>query len=577
MFNILGCVSFLCCLLDLLSTVESYEVPPANFELLHPKKGFKASIPDEEGITLYAFHGRLNEEFEQTDEGQFSADVLRPNYLGVWTYYNREIELKTGDVIHYWIYVVKGGVEYERVSLRYEIKDKMCDPALRFHCRNDKCIPKLWMCNLVDDCGDNSDEPVYWCRKRLCPNIAWQRCPGINNYRCIPKWLFCDGKDDCSDNSDEQPENCTKFNQNGPKNSTNNIEISELIGESHQTTNGSNSNNTPHYKDDNRNTDSIKCQRSITTVNGMSSCSGQLIFDTDFSVGIGDNWTNEVHFNNDESEFVVFDNSTSNSFSKFNLLTIQPTLLNDYYGEGFPLKGHLDLSDRCTSREQICNKSTTGFSILPPVISARLTSDNSFSFKYGILEMKAKLPRGDWVIPELWLQPKRHRYGYANSGTITLAKAFGNPSLTLNGKEIGNNLLTCGLQVKDKAQTFNKSKETGLWSDDFHVFKLEWTDKKIVFFVDNEELGGWDGKSSPLIEGFDTLSPFDQEFYLVLGIHVGGYFDIPDGTLSNGKLKPWSNTDPKRMTRFYEDLNNWHASWNEKTKLQIDYIKVWAI
>nr|AGK40899.1 GRP3 [Nilaparvata lugens] len=576
-YNI-GCVSFIC-LIVLINTVTSYEVPTAIIEVLQPK-GFKASIPDEEGMTRYAFHGRINEEFEQTDAGQFAADVLKPSSKndGFWTYTNRHVNLKIGDVIHYWIQVEKDGVSYSRVSLSYEVKDnKTCDRTAEFHCRNDKCIPKIKLCDFDDDCGDNSDEPAYMCGRRNCTN-GLLRCPGLNNYRCIPELLFCNGKNDCKDNSDELTENCTTVNQKKPHNNTG-IEISAIENSSHPSTNDQNLHYEPHNKEvvDISESRPKKCLKSITTVNGMSACSGYLIFETDFSFGIGENWTNEVRFNSDESEFVVFDNSTSNFFSKFGFLNLKPALLDEYYGEGFTLNGTLDLGARCTSREQVCDRTRTGFSILPPVMSARLTTDSSFSFKYGVLEMKAKLPRGDWVIPELWLQPKRHSYGYKNSGKIVLAKSIGNPSLTFNGKDIGNNLLTCGLQVKDKTQTFDKSKEGGLWSDDFHIFKLQWTDKKISFFVDNEELGEWDGKHNPLLEGHDSLSPFDQEFYLLLGMHVGGYLDIPDGALSNGRPKPWRNTDPKRMIRFFGDLKNWHASWNDKTNLQIKYIRVYSI
>nr|AGK40902.1 GRP6 [Nilaparvata lugens] len=120
MSNVIGSVSFIC-LIVFISRVTCYEVPSAIIEVVHPK-GFRASIPGEKGLTLFAFHGRINEEFEQTDEGQFSADVLGPDPIGFWTYTNREVHLKIGDVIHYWIYVVKDGVEYERVSLSYEVK-----------------------------------------------------------------------------------------------------------------------------------------------------------------------------------------------------------------------------------------------------------------------------------------------------------------------------------------------------------------------------------------------------------------------------------------------------------------------
>ena len=31
-------------------------------------------------------------------------------------------------------------------------------PANHFICHNARCIPSLWECDSVDDCGDNSDE-----------------------------------------------------------------------------------------------------------------------------------------------------------------------------------------------------------------------------------------------------------------------------------------------------------------------------------------------------------------------------------------------------------------------------------
>lgn len=104
-------------------------------------------------------------------------------------------------------------VREDRGSNQYPFPDKRaCDPETEFSCKNGRCIPKLWMCDFDNDCGDDSDEPAYMCRQRNC-TTGWQRCPGKSNYRCIPKWLFCDGKDDCRDGSDEQPENCPTCQQ----------------------------------------------------------------------------------------------------------------------------------------------------------------------------------------------------------------------------------------------------------------------------------------------------------------------------------------------------------------------------
>lgn len=65
--------------------------------------------------------------------------------------------------------------------------------------------------------------------------------------------------------------------------------------------------------------------------------------------------------------------------------------------------GYIHLND-CTDRNKIhCERRTDENAIINPVRSARLTTNTSFSFKYGRVEIRAKLPQGDW----LW--PGRHR------------------------------------------------------------------------------------------------------------------------------------------------------------------------
>ncbi|KAL1123444.1 hypothetical protein AAG570_002524 [Ranatra chinensis] len=218
----------------------------------------------------------------------------------------------------------------------------------------------------------------------------------------------------------------------------------------------------------------------------------------------------------------------------------------------------------CTGLSPIeCEREAIFYFILPPVESARIHTKNSFSFRYGKVEIRAKLPVGDWIVPELWLIPKDDFYGpYYSSGKIRLAMARGNENLKSGTIDLSNSRLEAGVLMGPENDVQVKSinwTNSGGWNKEFHNFTLLWTPDNLSFSVDdypavsliNGKLGrlseSLSFKKSP-VESWkrgSNVAPFDKEFYISLGLSVGGIRDFPDNSLNGGQRKPWTDSDAK--------------------------------
>lgn len=64
------------------------------------------------------------------------------------------------------------------------------------------------------------------------------------------------------------------------------------------------------------------------------------------------------------------------------------------------------LLDRCTGTpgSQDCKRQASSYNINPPVQSAQVITKDTFNFRYGIVNIRAKLPAGDWIIPRTYLR-----------------------------------------------------------------------------------------------------------------------------------------------------------------------------
>lgn len=73
-----------------------------------------------------------------------------------------------------------------------------CPNSWDFTCKNQRCIPKTWVCDGDNDCLDNSDEQQN-CSYSTCSAKEFQCQSG----RCVPLTFRCDSDNDCGDYSDE--------------------------------------------------------------------------------------------------------------------------------------------------------------------------------------------------------------------------------------------------------------------------------------------------------------------------------------------------------------------------------------
>ncbi|KAJ3165475.1 hypothetical protein HK101_000230, partial [Irineochytrium annulatum] len=326
----------------------------------------------------------------------------------------------------------------------------------------------------------------------------------------------------------------------------------------------------------------------------------------DITMKGGDNW-----------EFEAYTNNRSNSYVKDGVLYLRPTFTSDLIGEAAMLSGAtVDLQgasydpNSCTDPGSYgCSRTSNGINVINPIQSAAIRSVNSFSFRYGKVEVVAKLPTGDWIWPAIWMLPKQGAYGqWPASGEIDIMESRGNAASYAAG---GNNVFGSTLHWGPN-RFYNRWTQThttctipnGTFADDFHTFGLIWTyvvssaalrwasikalindiftlnnspDSIITYLDDpsnvvlNVPLSDlWSaGKfpatmSDPWSQGCEQ-APFDQEFYLIMNVAVGGTNGYFPGATWNGS--------PHAALDFWNAKSSWGPTWQgEGVAMKVDKV-----
>ncbi len=182
--------------------------------------------------------------------------------------------------------------------------------------------------------------------------------------------------------------------------------------------------------------------------------------------------------------------------------------------------------------------------------SGKVTTRNKQSFLYGRIEMRAKLPYGNGMWPAFWMMPQDDVYGgWAASGEIDIMESANDMS------SIGGTLHFGGTYPENTSTGGSYSPGGANFSDDFHVYAIEWEPDVMRWYVDGnlystKYSSQWYSASAPA----NPRAPFDQEFYIILNAAVGGWYT---GCTSSGCV---TDDLPQQFVidyvRVYEDIDN---------------------
>ena len=147
--------------------------------------------------------------------------------------------------------------------------------------------------------------------------------------------------------------------------------------------------------------------------------------------------------------------------------------------------------------------------------SGRINTIYKVGIKYGRIEARMKLPIGKGMWPAFWMLSTDEVYGkWPKSGELDIMENAGGDPATVVGTII------YGLPYPNVSYSSAKfTQSQGDFSQDFHIYALEWSENTIKWFID-----GYLYSTKTISDVGSLRWPFDQQFYILLNLAVGGNF-----------------------------------------------------
>ena len=144
--------------------------------------------------------------------------------------------------------------------------------------------------------------------------------------------------------------------------------------------------------------------------------------------------------------------------------------------------------------------------------SSRLTTQGKKSYKYGRVDIRAALPKGQGLWPALWmLGDNISTIGWPACGEIDIVELIGGGAGRDNRIHGTIHWEEGGHASYGNAHTLS----SGVFADEFHVFSIVWNSSQIIWYVDDIQYNVVDITPS-------GLSEFHEQFFFIFNVAVGG-------------------------------------------------------
>ncbi len=144
--------------------------------------------------------------------------------------------------------------------------------------------------------------------------------------------------------------------------------------------------------------------------------------------------------------------------------------------------------------------------------SAKLVTSGKGDWAYGRIEVRAKLPEGRGTWPAIWMVASKDNRKWPDDGEIDIMEHVGfDPGVihgTVHTKAYYHSI---GTQKGGKTRLDDPFKTC-------HVYAIEWNADKIDWFIDGRQYFTFLNDKT----GNKETWPFDDAFYLILNVAVGG-------------------------------------------------------